>query len=64
LVTPEELPTKLNTSPALKKAFAALTPGRQKGHIFQIAAAKQSITRAYRVDKYTPQFPASKALNE
>jgi len=31
LVIPEELPTKLNTSPALKKAFVALTPGPQKG---------------------------------
>jgi uncharacterized protein YdeI (YjbR/CyaY-like superfamily) len=33
---PDELQTKLNTNPALKKAFAALTPGRQKGYILGI----------------------------
>jgi uncharacterized protein YdeI (YjbR/CyaY-like superfamily) len=63
LAIPEELQTRLNTNPALKKAFAALTPGRQKGYIFQIAAAKQSTTRASRVDKYTPQILAGKGLN-
>jgi uncharacterized protein YdeI (YjbR/CyaY-like superfamily) len=61
---PDELQTKLNTNPALKKAFAALTPGRQKGYIFQIAAAKQSTTRAARVEKYTPQILAGKGLND
>jgi uncharacterized protein YdeI (YjbR/CyaY-like superfamily) len=61
---PAELQTKLNTNPALKKAFAALTPGRQKGYIFQIAAAKQSTTRASRVEKYMPQILAGKGLND
>jgi uncharacterized protein YdeI (YjbR/CyaY-like superfamily) len=61
---PDELQTKLNTNPALKKAFAALTPGRQKGYIFQIAAAKQSTTRASRVEKYMPQILAGKGLND
>jgi uncharacterized protein YdeI (YjbR/CyaY-like superfamily) len=61
---PDELQVKLNTDPALKKAFAALTPGRQKGYIFQIAAAKQSATRASRVEKYTPQILAGKGLND
>jgi uncharacterized protein YdeI (YjbR/CyaY-like superfamily) len=61
---PDELQTKLNTHAALKKAFAALTPGRQKGYIFQIAAAKQSTTRASRVEKYTPQILAGKGLND
>ncbi len=55
-VIPDELQTKFNANPALKKAFAALTPGRRKGYIFQIAAAKQSATRASRVEKYTPQI--------
>jgi uncharacterized protein YdeI (YjbR/CyaY-like superfamily) len=64
LAIPEELQTKLNTNPALKKAFAALTPGRQKGYIFQIAAAKQSTTRASRVEKYTPQILTGKGLND
>jgi uncharacterized protein YdeI (YjbR/CyaY-like superfamily) len=61
---PDELQTKLDSDPALKKAFAALTPGRQKGYIFQIAAAKQSTTRAARVDKYTPQILAGQGLND
>ena len=61
---PGELQTKLDTDPALKKAFAALTPGRQKGYIYRIAAAKQASTRASRVDKYTPQIPAGKGLND
>jgi uncharacterized protein YdeI (YjbR/CyaY-like superfamily) len=64
LEIPEELQTRLNTSPLLKKAFAALTPGRQKGYIFQIAAAKQSSTRESRIDKYTPQILAGKGLND
>ena len=50
--------------PRHKKAFAALTPGRQKGYIFQIASAKQSATRASRVEKYTPQILAGKGLND
>ena len=64
LALPAELQNKLNTDPALKKAFAALTPGRQKGYIFEIAAAKQSTTRSARVEKYTPQILAGKGLND
>jgi uncharacterized protein YdeI (YjbR/CyaY-like superfamily) len=59
---PEELQNKLNTNPALKKAFAALTPGRQKAYIFQISAAKQSTTREARVEKFTPQILSGKGL--
>jgi len=61
---PDELQTKLNENPDLKTAFAALTPGRQKGYIFQIAAAKQSATRAARVEKYAPKILAGKGLND
>jgi len=61
---PGELQTRLDTDPALNKAFAALTPGRQKGYIYRIAAAKQSATRASRVDKYAPQIMAGKGLND
>ena len=61
---PEELQRKLDADPAFKKAFSALTPGRQKGYIFQIAAAKQSTTRAARVEKYTPQILAGKGIND
>jgi len=61
---PEELQTRLDSDRALKKAFAALTPGRQKGYIYQIAGAKQSSTRASRVEKYIPQILAGKGLND
>jgi uncharacterized protein YdeI (YjbR/CyaY-like superfamily) len=64
LELPGELQAKLDANPRLKKAFAALTPGRQKGYIYEIAAAKQSSTRASRVDKYTPQILAGKGLRD
>ena len=61
---PEELQTELNADPGLKKAFAALTPGRQKGYIFHIASAKQSATRASRVQKCVPHILAGKGMND
>ncbi|MEK6398077.1 MAG: YdeI/OmpD-associated family protein [Terriglobus sp.] len=64
LTIPEELQTRLDKEPALRKAFAALTPGRQKGYIYQIAAAKQSATRTARVAKFIPQILAGKGLND
>jgi uncharacterized protein YdeI (YjbR/CyaY-like superfamily) len=64
LKVPEELQTRLDTEAALNKAFVALTPGRQKGYIYQIAAAKQSATRASRVEKFIPRILAGKGLND
>lgn len=61
---PGELRTRLDGDPDLKKAFAALSPGRQKGYIYQIAAAKQSGTRAARVEKFAPRILAGKGLND
>jgi len=59
---PEELQKKLDKTPALKKAFAALTPGRQKAYSFYIAQAKQSKTREARIEKCTPQILKGKGL--
>jgi len=64
LAIPQELQTRLDADPALQKAFAALTPGRQKGYLYQIAAAKQSATRAARVEKFLPRILAGKGLND
>lgn len=64
LEVPEELQTRLDMEPALNIAFAGLTPGRQRGYIYQIAAAKQSATRASRVDKVIPRILAGKGLND
>src|SRR5215813_6284591 len=47
---PEELQSRLDKSPALKKAFDALTPGRQRGYILYFSAAKKSTTRESRVE--------------
>jgi uncharacterized protein YdeI (YjbR/CyaY-like superfamily) len=51
---PEELQNKFNKTPALKTAFEALTPGRQRGYIFYFNEAKQSQTREARIEKCTP----------
>src|SRR5678815_3197263 len=56
---PEEFQNKLDKSSALKKAFDALTPGRQRAYIFHFSQPKQSKTRASRVEKYMQQIPVS-----
>ncbi|ANE45820.1 hypothetical protein SY83_05355 [Paenibacillus swuensis] len=61
---PEELQTKFEEMPALKEAFEALTPGRQRAYILNISDAKQSKTRAARVEKYTQQILDGKGLND
>ena len=63
-VVPEELQMKLDQVPALKKAFGALTPGRQRGYLIYISAAKQSATRESRVRKCMPQILKGKGLND
>jgi uncharacterized protein YdeI (YjbR/CyaY-like superfamily) len=61
---PEELENKLAEIPALKAAFQALTPGRQRAYILYFSAAKQSKTRASRVEKCLPQILNGKGLND
>ncbi|MDP2386349.1 MAG: YdeI family protein [Bacteroidota bacterium] len=61
---PEEFQTKLDKLPTLKKAFAALTPGRQRAYIFYFSQAKQSKTRETRVEKYMPQIMDGKGLDD
>jgi uncharacterized protein YdeI (YjbR/CyaY-like superfamily) len=61
---PEEFQKKLAKLPALKKAFEALTPGRQRGYIFYFSQPKQSKTRESRVEKYMPQILKGKGLDD
>ncbi len=61
---PEELQNKLDEMPALKAAFEALTPGRQRGYILYFSGAKQSKTRESRVEKCMPQILKGKGLND
>ena len=56
LQVPEEFASKLAKNAKLKAAFAALTPGRQRGYIFHFSQPKLSKTRAARVDKYIPKI--------
>ncbi len=61
---PEEFRKKLDKKPALKKAFEALTPGRQRGYLLFFAAAKQAATRESRIEKYTSHILKGKGLND
>ena len=51
---PEELMQRLRRDPRFKRAFEALTPGRQRSYLYHFAAAKQSATRIARIEKATP----------
>lgn len=60
----EEFQTKLDKSTALKTAFKALTPGRQRGYLLYFSQPKQSKTREARVEKSIPQIMNGKGLND
>jgi uncharacterized protein YdeI (YjbR/CyaY-like superfamily) len=61
---PEEFQAKLNKVPALKTAFYALTPGRQRGYLFYFSGAKQSKTRESRIEKCMPDILKGKGLDD
>jgi len=61
---PEEFQKKLNEDAALKTAFSALTPGRQRAYLLHFAAPKQSKTRESRIEKCALQILKGKGLND
>ncbi|EST10892.1 YdeI/OmpD-associated family protein [Sporolactobacillus laevolacticus] len=61
---PEEFQSKLDKIPTLKTAFEALTPGRQRAYLLYFSQAKQSKTRASRVEKYMQKILDGKGLND
>ncbi len=61
---PAEFKSRLDKNAALRKAFGALTPGRQRQYLFHIADAKQSATRTARVEKCIPRILKGKGLND
>ncbi len=63
-IIPEEFQKKLDKIPALKTAFNALTPGRQRAYILYFSAPKQSKTRESRVEKCKQQILNGKGLND
>ena len=63
-IIPEEFQNKLDEIPALKTAFDALTPGRQRAYNLYFSAPKQSKTRESRVEKCMQQILNGKGLND
>jgi len=61
---PEELQQKFDEIPLLKKAFEALTPGRQRGYMLHFSAPKQSKTRESRIEKCIEQILNGKGLDD
>ena len=61
---PEEFQNKLDKTPGLKKAFEALTPGRQRAYLFYFSSAKQSKTREHRIKKYEQQILQGKGIDD
>src|ERR1035437_2670251 len=64
LIFPEEFQNKLDENSALKTAFDALTPGRQRAYNLYFSAPKQSKTRESRVEKCIPYILNGKGLND
>ncbi|WP_405080296.1 YdeI family protein [Paenibacillus chitinolyticus] len=64
VVIPEELQTKFDEIPALKTAFEALTPGRQRAYILYFSDPKQSKTRVSRVEKWMQHILNGMGLND
>jgi uncharacterized protein YdeI (YjbR/CyaY-like superfamily) len=61
---PEEFTKALDDDPKLAEAFHALTPGRQKGYLLHFAGARQSATRAARVEKHVPRILKGLGLDD
>lgn len=61
---PQEFQKRLDDEPTLAEAFHALTPGRQKAYLLHFAGAKQSATRAARVDKHVPRILRGLGLDD
>jgi uncharacterized protein YdeI (YjbR/CyaY-like superfamily) len=61
---PEELQRRLDDDAVLRSAFARLTPGRRKSHIFYVSSAKQARTRAARAEKCVPMILSGRGFHE
>jgi uncharacterized protein YdeI (YjbR/CyaY-like superfamily) len=64
LQLPEEFQNRIAEAPALKTAFEALTPGRQKAYLMYFSEPKQSKTREARVEKYRQHILNGKGLHD
>src|SRR6478735_938865 len=64
LELPEELTAILKKDRKLAKAFAALTPGRQRAYVLFFRHAEQSATRTARIEKHIPKILAGQGIND
>ena len=64
LPVPEELTARFRSDPRFKRAFEALTPGRQRSYLYHFAAAKQPATRTARIEKAMPAIFAGRGFLE
>lgn len=64
LELPEELIAALDADPVLAEAFHALTPGRRKSYILNLAGAKKPETRIARIEKFRDRILAGKGATE
>ncbi|MBU3743887.1 MAG: hypothetical protein FGM61_04970 [Sediminibacterium sp.] len=63
-IFPPEFVARLQSQHSLKKAFTALSPGRQRAYQIYFDAAQQSTTRERRIDKMTPLILSGKGIND
>jgi uncharacterized protein YdeI (YjbR/CyaY-like superfamily) len=61
---PKELSERFRRDSRFKRAFEALTPGRQRSYLYHFGTAKQSATRTARIEKATPAIFAGKGFLE
>jgi len=61
---PAEFQSLQDNNAQLKAAFAALTPGRQRGYLLYFAGAKQAKTRLARIEKFIPRIFAGLGLHD
>jgi uncharacterized protein YdeI (YjbR/CyaY-like superfamily) len=61
---PEELQSKFKEDPDFETAFKSLTPGRQRGYLLYFSKAKQSKTRASRIEKSIENILIGRGLND
>lgn len=63
-IIPDELQAKFAEDPALKAAFEALTPGRQRAYLLYFSQPKQAKTRESRIEKYRQQILDGKGMHD
>lgn len=59
-----EFQTRVDDFPDLKKAFEALTPGRQRAYLLHFSQPKLAKTREDRVEKSMPRILEGKGLDD